>query len=301
MVASFSLISAGAVYFSVCMTVFGIAYAYWVIARTSLTADVAESSLSETRVAAIANLTFIIPIVLASYAGSKLYELYGVAGLSILLLPIGLYAWKYRAVTPIDVSEKILPRELFGALRASWKYVLAIGLLWAISTAASQLIIQVLAGQFNLPTSSATLVLLASSIGVIIGSVIMAKMPKSAVHLTNLISIVLLILLFIILPFAIGWLRISQFVAPLYGIAFGIGVIFACSVSAIEGVFYRRLATLRIQTLGGVLYGIGVSVVNVVLMFSLDIFNSSYGFANGFFLLALGMLAIGMLFGRERT
>lgn len=169
--------------------------------------------------------------------------------------------------------------------------ILAITLLWAITTLVSQKSVEISRELFLKSEGQASFLLLYSSVGAIIGNLISMGLQKHrwvSFGICNGIF-ALLILAF---PSVVTYSLAMNSYSAMIGIAIALGVFFGVASNLLEGYYFKKIYDDDDKEYGSAAYGFSLSVILTVMMFGSSILTAKLG--HNWVLYAVGILVIGI-------
>ncbi len=302
------------IYLSFIISFIGFLYGLWVVLRTIiLSIEIEKTWISDTKLNAIANILFIIFLILGSILRSKINEILGHNWIWILIwiliftaiLSMFLDYEKFPVKTWIKsiVSKKYLieKKESFSQamkefipqikyIALNWKWIiLTSSILWAITTIVSQQAIQYSIKNFDVSASEWAYILLFSSVWAIFWNIISSFLSKYrwAVFLWSSILMSLLILWFLV--FADSFLHVSILAAFLW-FAFGM------ASNMIDSYFLVEIWKKDKKEYWSASYGFVLSVILFVFMILASWINHKFWFNVLIIILATGLFVSSILF-----
>lgn len=222
-------------------------YGLWnVMKSVIISIEIKKTWLPETAVTAIVGMMFVLCIITGSLLGSVISENMGHSGYIILLVYLLLSAlvslflnydtitlsslvsrgWKSyflsREQSLVSAMKQYIPDLLF----ISRKYgaiIVASSVLWSLSTIISQASVEYSAMAFSMKNSEATILLLYSAVGAIIGSFLSIRMNQKRWFYFLIFNVLFALVVFLIPLLGTSFFRVSV-LATLLGICFGTAV-----------------------------------------------------------------------------
>lgn len=166
-----------------------------------------------------------------------------------------------------------------------WQLLFAVSFLWALSTVASQQVIQSSVSLFSKTPAEAATVLLYSSVGAIVGNILSAKLAKvrwKAFHVANGCFVLALAAI----PTVFEKAAAAGTYAPVIAIAVAIGLFFGLAANLAEGLYFKNLESTGEKEYGSSLYGIVLSSTLALVMAGVGYLSHVTDWKNVFFVLA---------------
>lgn len=166
-----------------------------------------------------------------------------------------------------------------------WQLLFAVSFLWALSTVASQQVIQSSVALFSKTPAEAATVLLYSSVGAIVGNVLSAKLAKvrwKTFHVANGCFVLALAAI----PTVFEKAAAAGTYAPVIAIAVAIGLFFGLAANLAEGLYFKNLESTGEKEYGSSLYGIVLSSTLALVMAGVGHLSRVTDWKNVFFVLA---------------
>ena len=167
--------------------------------------------------------------------------------------------------------------------------ILAMSLLWAITTIVSQKSVEIAKEVFLKPESEASYLLLYSSIGAILGNVISMALQKR-----RWISFAIVNLLFagliLVFPSVIHYALRTDSYSDIIVLATAMGVFFGAAANLLEGYYFKKLYDDDNKEYGAAAYGLALSIVLTVMMLGSSIVTPYVGHEGVMY--AVGVLVI---------
>lgn len=302
------------IYLSFIISFIGFLYGLWVVLRTIiLSIEIEKTWISDTKLNAIANILFIIFLILGSILWSKINETLGHNWIWILIwiliftaiLSMFLDYEKFPVKTWIKsiVSKKYLieKKESFSQamkefipqikyIALNWKWIiLTSSILWAITTIVSQQAIQYSIKNFDVSASEWAYILLFSSVWAIFWNIISSFLSKYrwTVFLWSSILMSLLVLWFLV--FADSFLHVSILAAFLW-------FTFGMASNMIDSYFLVEIWKKDKKEYWSASYGFVLSVILFVFMILASWINHKFWFNVLIIILATGLFVSSILF-----
>lgn len=282
-------------------------YSLWVILRNIiLSIEIEKTWIKDTKLNAIANVLFIVFIILWTILGSKIYEIFSKNGIFVLFVitlilafvslalnydKVCIWNWiklicskKYLVEKHLKLKEsfsKFLPEIKF-IYKNLFYIIIVSSILWTITTIISQKAIELAVANFHIQASKAGFILLYSSLGAILWNIISSFLKsrwKSFFILNFLMSFA--ILAFIV--FQKSFFQISV-------LAFILWTIFGASSNLIDAYFLKRIWDENKKEYGSATYGLVFSIVLAIGMFFASFIDKKIGTNTLFVIMAIIVL-----------
>jgi MFS family permease len=289
-------------FFDFSMVGIGLSYSLYVIGKNTLIGrEISTSSLGSSSIGAFTTVTFIVFLIAGTILWAKMGETSGLFGVWVwvflfLLVIAGidlLFADTSRSTREFQFSVDLY-RRLFVRYGI---FMIGLGCFWQISVEASQVAINYSKDFFDKSNSAASLLLLFSSVGAILGNILSVKLSNSRSR-----SFIVMTACFIVIIFGfsslLGLAKSLDIYLIVQILAFLVGFFFGWAVNLAESHFYGLLGRDPDQDYTSALYGFTLSLVGAVTMFASEhiLHTGSYTGISVF----LGCLSLIALYGGWR-
>ncbi len=287
------------VFFDVSMIGIGLAYSLYVIGKNTLIGrEISTSTLGSSTIGAFTTVIFIVFLIVGTIVGAKIWETISLRWIGIIyfVFILALAFWVlFLADTRRTKTEYHFSIALYRRLFLRYGiFMIGLACFWQISVEASQVAIIYSKEFFDKSNSAASLLLIFSSIGAILGNILSVKISekrlKSFLYITG--GFVIIIFFFSTVLSLAKTLDIYLIVQAL---AFFIGFFFGWAVNLAESYFFSLLGRDPDESHVSALYGFTLSFVGAITMFISEriLHTGSYlGIS-----LFLGFLALVALYG----
>lgn len=246
----------------------------------------------------IASITFILFIILWSILWAKLGESLSI-GIPITILIIWYVLWRITTMLPSTSWPLQWPTlskvySDYKSIFRNWiSVIIGLCIIWEASSEVSQVIIRYAVEQFHKSQSEATLLLIYSSVGAIIGNMASGYMSRWKEKWYTLFISLFAISLFLtgVILSSILWSWVYLYMGIF---AWVIWLIFAAWVNLLESTFLAEIWSFENPSYIASLYGFLLWVIGAMIMFTSHyILNSPYWISgNSIFLWCLIILTI---------
>jgi hypothetical protein len=256
----------------------GFGGALWLVLKnTILPRIIRDTGISDTIIAALANIIFVVASLLGTVGGAAIAERYWLDG-NIILLVLTLSGVVLAGTFSDSLSSPKLAisdyiawvRNVVGEFFAP---IAVTAGLWAVITALAQIFIEIGVREFKLSFAVAAMVLVWATLGGIIGNIVSIAFQKHR-FLAYRISLAGLGGLVLSSAYLVDIIIKSGSSIYLSILAVIIGLVFGIAVNLIDGYYFLRLENSLYKTIGAAVYGLFASIAILWLMQTILIVRS---------------------------
>ncbi|GAB0174965.1 MAG: hypothetical protein HHAS10_08440 [Candidatus Altimarinota bacterium] len=300
--------------FAATVTILGFLYGLWnVMKSVIISIEIKKTNLPETAVTAIVGMMFVICIIFGSLLGTIAYEKIGHHGYLLLLgylLLAGITSffldydgvsfrslltkgWKNYLMgrkQSLAVSMKAYIPDLIYITKHYLPIIVTSSLFWSISTIISQASVEYSSATFGIKSSQATMILLYSAVGAIIGSFLSIKMGNNRWMYFMIFSILF---------------SLSTAMIPVFGSSFGnlsiiatvLGMCFGTAVNLSDSFLLKSFGDENKKEYGASTMGLIFSIILFLSMFLSSMLLQRLGYHTVMYIFSGIILTIGVSLG----
>lgn len=294
----------------------GFFYSLWAVIKNILiSVEIHRTGYSDSVITGVANITFIIFVIAGIVLGPILASTMGTLGSLILGIILiftmflaifldydnhwhlqdireeGVFAFLFKKKQTVHSIIKRSFPEVKNTIKRYGIIILAITLLWAITTIVSQKSVEISKEIFLKSESQSSLLLLYSSVGAIFGNIISMALQKRR-WLFFSISNGIFAVLILAFPSVIQYSLKTDTYEAMIALAIALGVFFGSASNLLEGYYFKRIYDDNDKEYGSAAYGFSLSVILTVMMLASSILTVKFG--HNLVLYAVGVLVVGI-------
>jgi hypothetical protein len=251
----------------------GFGGALWLVLKnTILPRLIKDTGISDTIIAALANIVFVVASLIGTVGGAALAERYGLDG-NMVLIVLALSGVVFAGVFSDSLSSPRLPISDYitwvrNIVSEFFAPIVVTAGLWAVITALAQIFIEIGVREFKLSFAVAALVLVWATLGGIIGNIVSIAFQKQR-FIAYRISLASLGVLVAVSTYLIDIIIASGNSLYLSVLAVIIGFVFGIAVNLMDWYYFLRLESSPYKTIGAAVYGLFASIAILGLMQSI--------------------------------